>query len=69
MNENELKLEYNKKAIGKQIYVVRRNGYWNGKIVDVSGPEAFMVQLDYEDRPREISIFDVRYPDEDTGKG
>ncbi len=64
MNETELKLEYHKKAIGKEVYVVTRRGFWYGIVTDVFGNEGFLVKPnENNEKPIPVSIWDVRYPD------
>lgn len=56
---NKAKIEYNKKSLDKDIYVVSADGH--GKIVDVIDEETFLVLMDKTREVKEVDIFDIRY--------
>lgn len=54
---NKEKIEFNKRAIGKEVHVI--NYAARGKIVDVKDENTFKVLIDNE--VKDIDVFDIRY--------
>lgn len=57
------KLEYNKKSIGKRVFVVEDGGFY-GLIIGVQGDSTFLVKDDFN-KVHEVNIFNVRYVSEE----
>lgn len=64
MNTHVLRAESHKRAVGKEVYVLRPGGYWWGTITGLEGDQYFLVK-DHEGGERVVSIHDIRYPDEE----
>lgn len=56
------KIEYNKKSIGKRVFVTEEGGFY-GLIIDVIGDSSFLIKDDKE-KLHEINLFNVRYINE-----
>lgn len=56
------KLEFNKKLIGKIVYVLESDHTWRGKVLDVVDESTFLVEM--IDNPKEspvtVDIYDIR---------
>lgn len=59
MNDN--KITYNKRAIGKSVYVLTKTGFWYGNVIGVKDEETFIVK-NSEGKEFPVNIFDIRYP-------
>jgi len=53
------KLEYNKRSIGRRVYVVRETGFY-AVVTEVKDELSFVVRDDLG-KIHEVSVFDVRY--------
>lgn len=54
---SELRIEANRKLIGKDVYVITDGG-WKGVVMDTSGEEDFLVF--HNGNLEKVSLFDIR---------
>lgn len=55
------KLEYNKKSIGKRVFVLTDNGAEEGTIESVKDEYTFVVKF-FDGSFRDVDIINIRYP-------
>lgn len=61
LTKTQEKLEYNRRMIGKRIYVLRKGGYF-GEVVSVVNSETLEVRTD-KGNLEKVDIFDIRSAD------